>query len=90
MRLSTLGVAAIDVVLGGRNKGGELAELVIRAALSSSPALTGARVREDRAWKDLVGLCGAMSRVLARGENLRPDVVRPAERDGADGGGGFR
>ncbi len=77
VRLSTLGVAAIDVVLSGRNKGGELAELVIRAALSSSPALTGARVREDRAWKDLVGLCGAMSRVLERGENLRPESFDP-------------
>ncbi|HEU4692239.1 MAG TPA: hypothetical protein VFS23_27940 [Vicinamibacterales bacterium] len=77
VKLSTLGVAAIDVVLSGRDRGSELAELVIRAASSSSPGLSGARVREDRGWKDLVGLCGAIARVLTHGENLRPESFDP-------------
>ena len=77
VRLSTLGVAAIDVVLSGRDRGNELAELVIRAASSASGGLNGARVREDRVWKDLVGLCGAIARVLTHGENLRAESFDP-------------
>jgi hypothetical protein len=34
-------------------------------------------VGEDRAWKDLVGLCDATAKVLTRGEPLRADVFDP-------------
>ncbi len=34
-------------------------------------------MREDRAWKDLIGLCDAAARVLTRGEPLRPDAFDP-------------
>ena len=72
--LSSLEIAAIDVVLGGRNRGVELAELVVRAASSSTREL---KVREDGQWKNLVGLCGAIARVLTRGEALRPESFDP-------------
>jgi hypothetical protein len=72
--LSSLGIGAIDVVLGGRNKGAELAELIVRAASISIPDL---HVREDRAWKDLLGLSGAIARVMTDGEVLRPDSFDP-------------
>jgi hypothetical protein len=84
--LSSLGIAAIDVVLAGRNTGAELAEYVVRAASTS----TQLRVREDRAWKNLVGLCSAIARVLTRGDALRPEsfdppsgmITAPAENPG--------
>jgi len=67
--LSSLGVGAIDVVLAGRS--GDLAEFVARAAAALDPQLVGPRVRQDRRWQDLVGLCDAIGRVLAQGEVLR-------------------
>jgi hypothetical protein len=77
--LSSLRIGAIDVVLTGRNKGAELAEAVIGAAAEAAavPGLADARVREDRAWKDLVGLCGATAAVLTRGEALRAESFDP-------------
>jgi hypothetical protein len=76
VRLSSLRMAAIDVVLDGRNGGEALASLIVREASAASP-LTGARVRKDRAWMDLVGLCESAARVLARGEPLRSDAFDP-------------
>jgi hypothetical protein len=72
--LSALGVAAIDVVFAGRNKGGELAELILRAAPASA---TPRHVREDRVWKHLVGLCDAIARVVTSGDALRSDSFDP-------------
>ena len=34
-------------------------------------------MREDRPWRNLVGLCGAIARVLTRGEALRPESFDP-------------
>jgi len=75
--LSSLRIGAIDVVLSGRGKGGELAELVVRAAAAVAPTLADASVRITRAWTDLVGLCGAMARVMTRGDVLRADAFAP-------------
>jgi len=79
--LSLLRIGAIDVVLAGRNRGAELAEAAIRAAAEAAapagPALTEPRVREDRAWKDLVGLCDATAAVLTQGEALRAESFDP-------------
>jgi len=75
VRVSSLRTAAIDVVLDGRHGGEELADQVVRAA-SASP-LPDARVRKDRAWMDLIGICDAAARVLTRGEPLRPDAFDP-------------
>jgi hypothetical protein len=76
VKVSSLGIAAIDVVLSGRSKGGELAEHVLRAAAASAPS-PDLRLQENRAWKDLVGLCDAAARVLTRGEPLRADAFDP-------------
>jgi hypothetical protein len=76
VRLSSLRTAAIDIVLNGCNGGDDLASLVVREA-STSSELTDARVRKDRAWMDLVGLCESAARVLTRGEPLRPDAFDP-------------
>ncbi len=75
--LSSLGTGAVDVVLSGRNRGEELAERLVRSASASTPELRDGRVREDRAWKDLVGICEAAARVLTRGEPLRADGFDP-------------
>lgn len=72
--LATLGIGAIDVVLGARNKAEELGEYVARAAASAHPEMVRPVVRTDRSWKDLVGLCGAMAHVLAHGEPLRAEA----------------
>ena len=64
-------------MLSGRNRGEELAERLVRSASASTPELRDGRVREDRAWKDLVGTLRAPSRVLTRGEPLRPDAFDP-------------
>jgi hypothetical protein len=76
VRLSSLRAAAIDVVLSGRSGGEDLASLIVREASVSSP-LNDARVRKDRAWMDLVGLCESAAHVLTRGEPLRPDAFDP-------------
>ncbi|HKH71891.1 MAG TPA: hypothetical protein VKA59_11115 [Vicinamibacterales bacterium] len=76
VRLSSLRMAAIDIVLDGRNDGEELASLIVREASAASP-LNGARVRKDRVWRDLVGLCESAARVLTRGEPLRSDAFDP-------------
>jgi hypothetical protein len=76
VRVSSLRMAAIDVVLDGRNGGDELASLIVREASAASP-LNGARVRKDRAWMDLVGLCESAARVLTSGEPLRSDAFDP-------------
>ena len=73
VRLSSLRVGAIDVVLTGRRGGEELAALIVGQA-SATSQLQGARVRKDRAWMDLAGLCESAARVLTRGEPLRPDA----------------
>jgi hypothetical protein len=72
--LSSLGIAAIDVVFAGRNKGAELAELIVGAAPASP---IPRHVRDDRPWKQLVGLCSAIARVLTSGEALRPESFDP-------------
>ena len=76
VRLSSLRTAAIDVVLNGRSGGEELASLIVREA-SGTSQLSDARVRKDRAWMDLIGICDSASRVLARGEPLRADAFDP-------------
>ena len=89
VRLSTLGVSAIDVVLSGRNRGSELAELVIRAASSSSPGLTGA-ASAGRPGVEGPGRALRSDRASAHTwREPAPGVVRSAERDGPDTGGGF-
>jgi hypothetical protein len=80
--LSSLGLSAIDVVLSGRRGGSELGEFVVHAAAASEPVAIG-RVRTDRAWKDLVGLCDAIARVLVHAEPLRPDAFEPPSAMGA-------
>jgi len=72
--LSSLGIAAIDVVLAGRDGGGELTGRVVRAARASQPGLVDPRVRTDRGWKDLVGLCGALAAVITHGSPLGADA----------------
>jgi hypothetical protein len=76
VRLSSLRVAAIDVVLAARNRGEELEELVIREAAATTGVQDG-RVRKDRAWMDLIGIGDAAARVLTRGETLGPDAFDP-------------
>ena len=73
--LAALQIGAIDVVLAGRDGGVELAERVRLEAHRRQPTLTDAAVRRDRAWQDLVGLCGAMARLIARAEPLRPETL---------------
>ena len=74
--LPALGLGAIDVVLSGRRDGSELGERVVRAAAAGSES-PPARVRTDRTWRDLAGLCDAAARVLTHGEPLRPDSFEP-------------
>ena len=71
--LPSLGIAAIDVVLAGRDGGRELSERVVRAARASQPGLVDPRVRADRAWKDLVGH-GALAAVITHGNPLGADA----------------
>ena len=72
--LPSLGIAAIDVVMAGRDGGRELAERVVRAALAGQPGLVEPRVRADRPWKDLVGLCGAVAAVITHASPLGADA----------------
>jgi hypothetical protein len=88
--LSALGIAAIDVVMAGRGDAAELTEHVVRAALANEAGLADPRVRTDRAWRDLVGLCRALADVITRASPLGADAFEvpsalPAARDEADG-----
>jgi hypothetical protein len=81
--LSILGIAAIDVVLAGRDAASELAERVVGAA-TRQRAVPEPRVRRDATWTSLLGLCEAAAHVITHGEVLRsdafdaPDVLPPA------------
>jgi hypothetical protein len=75
--LSSLGIAAIDIVLAARNDGAGLAELVARAAERATPRLAEARVRQDRVWKDLVGLSTALAAVFTNAVTLKPESFDP-------------
>jgi hypothetical protein len=75
--LSSLGIAAIDIVLAGRHDGEELAELVALAARRTAPGLADARVRRDRVWKDLVGLSAALAAVFTKAVPLTPGSFDP-------------
>ena len=77
VHVSSLRLAAIDVIFAGRDNGAELAEHVVLAASSSTPDLRAGHVRDDGAWRDLIGLCSAIARVLTRGESLRPESFDP-------------
>jgi hypothetical protein len=72
--LPSLGIAAIDVVMAGRDGGRELNERVVRAALAGHAGLVEPRVRTDRPWKDLVGLCDAVAEVITHGSPLGADA----------------
>jgi hypothetical protein len=76
VQLSSLRMAAIDVVLTGRRGGDELASRIV-GHVSATSQLQGAHVRKDRTWMDLVGLCESAARVLTRGEPLRADAFDP-------------
>jgi hypothetical protein len=86
--LERLGIGALDVVLAGRDGGAELAERLLAAARGLDAGLGEARVRTDRAWKDLVGVATTAARVMARAEALtpgalsRPGVEAPDESEG--------
>lgn len=90
MALPSLGIAAIDVVMAGRDGGIELSERAVRAALAGRPGLVNARVRADRQFKDLIGLCGALAAVIVHGNPLNADAFEvpsalpsaPAEETG--------
>lgn len=75
--LAALGIGAIDVVFGGRGDGAELAARLVRVAAHARSELATGRVRTDRAWKDLAGLCNALARVLAQAQPLRSDSFDP-------------
>lgn len=75
LSLAALGVAAIDVMFAGRDDAGELEERLVLAARQTNPAIAGAAVRRDRAWKDLVGLCTTMARTVALAQPLRPAAL---------------
>jgi hypothetical protein len=75
--LAALDIGAIDVVFGGRGDGAELAAQLVRTAAHVRAELASARVRADRAWKDLAGLCNALARVLAQAQPLRADSFEP-------------
>jgi hypothetical protein len=72
--LKSLAVAAIDVVMAGRDGGSELGERVVLAARASQPGLLDSRVRADRPWKHLIGLCGALAAVITHGSPLGADA----------------
>jgi hypothetical protein len=72
--LPSLGIAAIDVVLAGRDGGRELSERAVRAARAGQPGLVDPRVRADRQFKDLVGLCNALAEVITHGNPLSADA----------------
>jgi hypothetical protein len=73
--LSALKLGAIDVVLAGRENGAELAERVVLEAQRKLPTIADAAVSVNRPWRDLVGLCGALARLIARAEPLRPEAL---------------
>ncbi len=73
--LSALKLGAIDVVMAGREAGAELAERVAAEALRKLPTIADAVVAENRPWRDLVGVCGALARLIARAEPLRPEAL---------------
>ena len=75
--LSALEIAAIDVVLACRDGVEELAERVVRAGLAIQPALAAPRVTQNRAWKDLAGLCRASASVIVHASALGADVFDP-------------
>lgn len=72
--LTSLRIAAIDVVLAGRDGGRELSERAVRAASAGQPGLVDPRVRADRQFKDLVGLCNALAAVITHGNPLSADA----------------
>ena len=72
--LPSLGIAAIDVVMAGRDGGRELGERAVRAARAGQPGLVDPRVRADRPFKDLVGLCNALAAVITHGSPLSADA----------------
>ena len=72
--LPSLRIAAIDVVLAGRDGGRELRERALRAARAGQPGLVHPRVRVDRPFKDLVGLCNALAAVITHGNPLSADA----------------
>jgi hypothetical protein len=72
--LPSLGISAIDVVMAGRDGGRELGERVVRAALAGHAGLVEPRVRADRPWKDLVGLCAAVAAVITHASPLGADA----------------
>ena len=72
--LPSLGIAAIDVVLAGRDGGRELSERAVRAARAGQPGLVDPRVRAARPFKDLAGLCNALAAVITHGNPLSADA----------------
>ena len=75
--LSALEIAAIDVVLSCRDGVDELIERIVRAAVAIQPDLSEPRVMQDRAWKELTGLCRTVAGVLVHGDALRADTFEP-------------
>ncbi len=88
--LPALKIAAIDVVMAGRGEASELSERVVRAAQADQAGLVEPRVRTDRAWRDLIGLCGAVAEVITHARPLGADAFEepsalPAAQDEAAG-----